>query len=136
MSLANYSDLTSAITNWLARSGDTDVTNRTPEWVTLCEQRIAYGGEMPTKTEPLRIAAMETKLGTTYLSTVAGTETVALPSDYLALRGRIYLDGTPRRPLQYMTPNEINEMWTGVEQGEPVFYSIIGSNIVPAMVER
>lgn len=65
MSLATYSDLETAVANWLAREGDTTITANVADFITLCEARMAYGsGEegSPDQTyysAPLRIRAME-----------------------------------------------------------------------------
>lgn len=63
MTLASYSDLETAVANWLARVGDTNVTSNVADFITLCEARMAYGsdetkGAFPSR--PLRIRAMET----------------------------------------------------------------------------
>lgn len=66
MSLASYSDIQTAIASWLARSGDTAITTAAPDFITLCEARIAYGSGDPLDpdqtfyTRPLRIRPMET----------------------------------------------------------------------------
>lgn len=62
MALATYTDLQSAIANWLARQGDTFVTTNAPDFISLCEARIAYGSEdpqAPFPSKPLRVRAME-----------------------------------------------------------------------------
>lgn len=66
MSLASYSDLQTAIANWLARVGDTNITSNAADFITLCEARLAYGSgdkedpDATLYTAPLRIRAMET----------------------------------------------------------------------------
>lgn len=60
MALATYSDLQAAIANYLARPGDALVSTPAPDFVTLAESRIAYGGDLPYACRPLRIRAMET----------------------------------------------------------------------------
>src|SRR5579863_3436484 len=60
MAIATYSDLQAAIANYLARPGDSLVSTPAPDFVTLAESRIAYGGDMPYACRPLRIRAMET----------------------------------------------------------------------------
>jgi len=59
MAIATYSDLQAAIANYLARPGDTLVSTPAPDFVTLAESRIAYGGDLPYACRPLRIRAME-----------------------------------------------------------------------------
>lgn len=78
MSLASYTDLQNAIANYLGRPADTLVTTPAPDFVTLAESRIAYGGADPFRSEPLRIRANEvsrtlTIQATTSGGTVAGT---------------------------------------------------------------
>ena len=61
MAIATYTDLQTAIANYLARPGDTLVSTPAPDFVTLAESRIAYGmasGQFICR--PLRIRAMET----------------------------------------------------------------------------
>jgi len=60
MAIGTYSDLQAAIANYLARPGDTLVSTPAPDFVTLAESRIAYGGDLPYACRPLRIRAMET----------------------------------------------------------------------------
>ncbi len=60
MAIATYSDLQAAIANYLARPGDALVTTPAPDFVTLAESRIAYGGDLPYACRPLRLRAMET----------------------------------------------------------------------------
>ncbi len=127
MSLANYSDLQSALADWLVRS---DLTSRIVDFIALSEAVMAYGfgkpGD-PTYCAPLRVAAMETKISTT---TTSGTNTVALPSDYLAMRGEPYLDGSPTQPLRYSSPSQVYEMWTEGTTEKPRFYTIKSTNLV------
>jgi len=60
MSIATYSDLQTAIANYLGRPGDTLVSTPAPDFVTLAEDRIAYGADLPFPSQALRIRAMET----------------------------------------------------------------------------
>jgi hypothetical protein len=60
MALSTYADLQAAIANYLARPGDSLVAGPAPDFVALAESRIAYGGEAPFASRPLRIRAMET----------------------------------------------------------------------------
>lgn len=125
MSIANYTDLQSAIADWLARPGDTIISDRVADFVLLAESRIAYGSEHPQfPSRPLRIRPMETALD---LTTTGGTETVALPDGYLALRS-IYLDTSPRGRLRYVTPKQFNDKHDGSTTGKPYEYSIEGEN--------
>ncbi len=81
MSLASYSDLETAVALWLARVGDSNITANAPDFITLCEARMAYGSDDPQSpfpSLPLRIRAMETSAvipvnAATAANTVGGT---------------------------------------------------------------
>lgn len=125
MALATYTDLQTAVAEWLARTGDTLITNRAPDFILLAEQRILYGNEVPFKSEPLRIAAMETAFS---INTTGGTDTIALPSGYVGTRS-IYVDGSPNQRLDYVTPSQRQDIWMeSTAQGKPNIYTIIGTN--------
>src|SRR5882672_139887 len=71
MSILTYTDLQSAIGNWLARS---DLSANIPDFITLAEQRIFYGADDPNfPSPPLRIRAMEQVTDPTSFLTTAGT---------------------------------------------------------------
>lgn len=57
MALDTYTNLKAEIASYLNRS---DLTTYIPDFITLAEQRILYGGEGQFPSEPLRIRAMET----------------------------------------------------------------------------
>ena len=115
MAISTYSELNTAVANWLDRD---DLTNRIPEFITLCEARF---------NRSLRIRAMET-LDTT-VSTVAGTSTVALPTGYVQMRD-ISLITSPITQLQYLTPEIMNRINAGSRTGKPETYTIIANNIL------
>jgi hypothetical protein len=60
MALATYTDLQTALANYLARPGDSLIATPTPDFVALAEARIAYGGDAPFACSALRLRAMET----------------------------------------------------------------------------
>ena len=70
MALANYTDLLASVASYLHRS---DLTANIPDFVVLAEARIS---------RDLRIRKQIT---TTNLTSVAGTKTLALPSDWLEI---------------------------------------------------
>lgn len=62
MALATYADLQTAITGWLARSGDTELVAAAPDLIALCESRMYYGAGEPGSqfySPALRCRAME-----------------------------------------------------------------------------
>lgn len=114
MSIANYTELEAAVANWLDRD---DLTARIPEFISLCEARF---------NRTLRLRAMETL--DTSVSTVAGTNTIALPTGYVQMRD-FHLTTSPLTQLQYLTPEMMVRLNAGSQQGKPATYTIIGDNI-------
>lgn len=97
MALANYTDLLASINGsgaWLHR---TDLTAIAPDWVTLCETTINYGDLENLGVDGLRVAEMETLVT---LTTVAGVQTVTLPTDFLEMRKIYYTFGGERVELR------------------------------------
>jgi len=114
MAISNYSELQTAVANWLDRD---DLSARIPEFIGLCEARF---------NRSLRIRAMETI--DTSVSTVAGTKTIALPTGYVQMRD-IHITGNPIVQLQYVTPEIMNRIHAGSNTGKPTVYTVIGDNI-------
>lgn len=115
MAISNYTELQTAVANWLDRD---DLSARIPEFIGLCEARF---------NRSLRIRAMETL--DTSVSTVADTKTIALPTGYVQMRD-IHITGDPLVQLQYVTPEIMNRIHAGSVSGRPEVYTIIGENIV------
>ena len=113
MSIANYSELKTAVANWLNRS---DLTTYIPDFVTLGEAMIY---------RELRINAMETALNVTISSGVA-----AAPSDYVELK-HAYLDGAPTRYLKRKDARFIYEKYpVRSSDSRPAFIAKEGSNFI------
>lgn len=113
MALTTYSDLKTSVANYLARS---DLTSQIPDFITLAEIRLR---------RDLRIRQM---LSSTNLTTVGGTATLNLPSDFLEIKN-FYLDGNPTYPMNYMTPSTLERDGSTWESGRPVYYTILASTI-------
>lgn len=110
MALSTYTDLIASINNsagWLHRN---DLGTIAPDWVPLAEAMMNYGGELPggRVIDGLRTGAQET---VTTLTTTSGTQTVALPSDFLEMRKIYYTLSGVRFPLveRPVIPMSINE---------------------------
>ena len=115
MAISNYSELQTAVANWLDRD---DLAARIPEFIALCEARF---------NRSLRIRAMETL--DISVDTVGGTSTVALPTGYVQMRD-ISLITSPITQLQYLTPEIMNRLNAGSLTGKPETYTIIANNIL------
>jgi hypothetical protein len=84
VSISTYTSLASAVPEWMARAGDTDIGARFDDLLALHEERMYFGtaaldGVLPAF-EPLRIREMETAN-----SSFALAATVAQPTGFLEL---------------------------------------------------
>ena len=113
MAISNYTELQTAVANWLDRD---DLTARIPEFISLTEARF---------NRILRIRAMETEADQ---ATVAGTRSYSLPTDYRQMR-TVHLTTNPITAMSYITPEIMDRIWAGSSQGKPVSYTIKGNNI-------
>ena len=115
MSISTYAELQTSLQNWLARA-DADIVARIPEFIDLAEAQF---------NRDIIHRSMETQAT---LNTVAGTETVALPSDYIEARAAV-IESTPTSVLTLVTPQQLATNWSEGSSGIPSEYTIIGSNI-------
>lgn len=118
MSITNYAELQASVASWLNRG---DLSINIPDFITLAETQL---------NTDLKTRAMEAK---TTLSTVAGTNTVALPVDMLEMR-RLQVVGTYNQPLSYRSPDEISIDYAANGSGQPVVFTVIGGNIEVAPI--
>jgi hypothetical protein len=113
MSLTSYSDLKTSVANYLGRS---DLDNQIPDFITFAELRLQ---------RQLRIRQMVTS---TTLTATSGVATVNLPSDFLEIRD-LYVVGTPRQVLTYMSPSAFSRNSRADETGKPLDYTINSNTI-------
>jgi hypothetical protein len=109
MAITNYSELQTAVANWLARA---DMGARIPECIALCEARF---------NRVLFVAGMEKRAHT--ITTVT-TEYVQLPADFSAARN-FQLVTDPVTVLEAMAPEWADKYFGGVP-GKPHYYAIVG----------
>tara|TARA_Y100000004_G_scaffold40847_1_gene44273 strand:- start:842 stop:1468 length:627 start_codon:yes stop_codon:yes gene_type:complete len=112
MALTNYSELKTAIANWLDR---TDLDDRIPEFIQLAEARHR---------RDFKIRRMETRVTA---NTIADTEYYSLPDNFVAMRN-IQLNTDPKTALEYMTPEQMDRVRGGSTTGKPKAYSIMGNS--------
>ena len=113
MAISTYTELQTAVANWLDRD---DLTARIPEFIALTEARF---------NRLLRIRSMETEADQ---ATVAGTRSYSLPTDYRQMR-TVHLTTSPITAMSYITPEIMDRIWAGSTQGKPLSYTIKGNNI-------
>jgi len=122
MAISNYGELKTAVANWLDRA---DLTSRIPEFIAMAETSIHYGVETGVaSSEPLRIRGMETSSDITIT-----TGTGSLPTGFLQAR-RVYLDGSPVRQLEFISPLEFWKRRGSSEAGKPAGYTFEGDSLL------
>lgn len=115
MPLSNYPELQASVASWL--KNDT-LTSFVPDFITLAEARIA------------RDLRLRRQVANTTLATVAGTQTVALPSDWLETENITLMTSSPKA-MSVVTPEWMDIRFpAGISTGEPRFYAVVGNNIV------
>lgn len=114
MSLDTFANLKTAIASLLNR---TDLTSYIPDFITLAESAMN--------------ARLNVRQQVTYESITLNSEFVALPSDFNGVRSLQITSISPVTQLQFASPEKIAEMaqrdYTAT--GQPLFYSIVGSNL-------
>ena len=111
MALATYSDLRSAVADWLAR---TDLTDRIVDFIALTEARI---------NRELRCREMVTEaIGTTTV------QDIRIPTDFVETV-KLVLDTATDAPLEYRPIEDAELSVSGSTTGQPTMFSILGQNI-------
>ena len=129
MSITTHAELLTAISSWLASSGDTDLAASDDDFVVLAEQRIHYGAGNPGEplySPPLRVLAMEKARDVT-----VSAQTVDLPSANFLEARRLYLSGTPIITPGYMPPMDFWARFLSTDTGQPSAYTIEGKDSTP-----
>ena len=124
MAISNYSELQTAVANWLDRD---DLTARIPECIALAEARF---------NRVLRLRSMEAKYTA---NTVASQRNLALPTGYIQMRN-FQVNTNPLTTLSYVTPEIYDRLWGGSTSGTPKFYTILANEVslgpIPASVQE
>jgi hypothetical protein len=113
MALDTYSNLQTAIGNWLDRG---DLTSYVTDFIALAEQAIY---------QTLRVPDMEAALNTTIAGGV-----ITVPADMLELKS-VYVDGSPTQPLQRVSADFIYHRYpTRSSEGQPAYIAREGPNYI------
>lgn len=106
MAITSYSELQTAVANWLARD---DLTTYIPDFITLAEARIY---------RELKVRQMETALSETIASGV-----IAVPSGYTQMKFA-YVDGSPIKKLERFDLERLYQEYpTRSADGKPSAYA-------------
>lgn len=114
MAIATYSDLQTAVGTWLNRS---DLAAIIPDLITLAEARI--------NSDLYNVRSSEAK---TTLTTVAGTSTVTLPTDFVEMK-RAQILGAYNTVLKYLSPDEIAADYAWNQTSLPVVFTVYGQTM-------
>jgi len=114
MTIQTYSDLQSAIANWIARA---DLAANVADFIALFESAA---------NRRLRLRQQESAATLTPSSGVA-----ALPADYLAWR-RVTWTGQHPRELEYVHPSYLHALYPTLPAGTPRLFAIEGGNLTVA----
>jgi hypothetical protein len=113
MALATYSDLQTTVANYLGRS---DLTSQIPDFINLAELRLS------------RDVRTRRMLKTVTTTMVVADPTIGLPTDFLSIRD-VFIQGTPRTVLSYISPAIFSSNSRADEVGLPVFYTMRGNEL-------
>lgn len=122
MAVSTYSDLVSAVTEWLARDQDATLVARIPDFITLCEAKLNRTLMHP-KMEKRSTASVDTSDDE--------PEFVTLPSDFQAMR-RVRLSSVTGKPrLQFMAQSQLEDYRYSIDNvtDEPIYFTIIGDEM-------
>ena len=118
MTLASYSDLTTAVASWLAKSGDTTVTGNAADFVRLAEDRIRNDLQLQTQ-----------EVSNTSFSLSSEFTTFASISASMVKVRRLFLTASPQLPLQFYVPDQLVASYPSTTTGQPKAYSIVSLSI-------
>src|SRR5215471_14212866 len=110
MAITTYSELQTAVANWLHRA---DLAVRIPEFIALAEARL---------NRDLRLRTMESSES---VSTAIGSRTVPLPAGFLEPLA-LFIERSTGRDALTFKPSRLEADAT---PGEPQFWTIDGANI-------
>lgn len=113
MSISTYSELKTALSNWLARD---DLTSRLPEFIALAEARM--NRELETRSQEKRVTSTF-NTGDAYLT---------LPTDVRRIRS-VRLNTSPIEVLDYVSPTTADDEYSSTGQGKPKVYSVVGEEL-------
>jgi hypothetical protein len=120
--IASYSDLQTAITEYLARDQDATLIARIPSFIQLFEAKM---------NRSLFVRQMEARVTALTDPTAGEPEYIALPADFQSMR-RIRLSSETGKPLlEFKSTAQLDEYryQNADASGKPLFFTIFGSEI-------
>jgi hypothetical protein len=119
VSISTYTELQTAVANWLARD---DLTARIPEFIALAEAKF---------NRVLLHPRMETRVTLTVDTNLASPEFLDLPTDFQTMRTVRLPDETGKPRLQFLTQTQMDDYRYSTDNvtGTPVYFTIVGDQI-------
>ena len=114
MSITTYSELQTAVSNWLNRD---DLTTYIPDFITLAEVRIKRD------VAKMNLVGLEKRATTT---TTSGDEYVTTPTDMLSVKS-IKINSSPVRRLRFMSLDALEEHYPSTSTSKPYAYALVGT---------
>lgn len=111
---STYSELQTEIIDYMERS---DLASKIPGFITQAEQIIK---------REIRTMAVEKRATA---STVAGQQSLALPSDFNGMR-HVYRQGSPGDSLEQVAPEKFRSSWMGHYNSTPLTFVVADDHIL------
>jgi hypothetical protein len=115
MTISTYTELQSAVADWMHRTGDTTFTTYVPDFIRLAEARF---------NRALRVSDMEADFASTALTNGAAT----LPSDFLAFK-ELRFDGSTDYTLRPKSLEWIRAQ-DNLDTGDAQYFAVAKSTVI------
>lgn len=119
MAIATYSDLVTAVAEWLARD---DLNDRIPDFITLAEAKF---------NRVLFHPGMEKRSTTTVNTSADEPEFITLPSNFQTMR-RVRLSSVTGKPsLEFLSQTQMADYRYSIDNvsAQPLYYSVMGDEL-------
>jgi hypothetical protein len=117
MALDSYANLQTSILDWIARPGDPLVAPAVPDMIAMFEEEARD-----------RLRTRFNESASTQITIPANSNIVALPSDFIGLRGLYLTTAGPNRRLTFQTPDNLDtNFW--YSPGSTWAFTIEGLNL-------
>lgn len=128
MPIDTYNKLQAAVADTVNRDDlSADVTSFSPAQIDGAIKRaIAYAEKAIQRDIVARGGTKHMETVTNALTTTAGQEILALPTDFLGARV-VAITGNPTRVLEFVDPNTLFSQYPSTATGAPEKYSIVGA---------
>lgn len=119
MAISTFSELKTAVANWLARD---DLTSRIPEFITLFEAKA---------NRDLRCTQMEKRSYVTIDLDTDEPEFITLPSNFQTMRRARLSSVTGKPRLQFLSGMQMDayRYSTANSTGQPIYFTVVGDEL-------